>query len=330
MAISHSIVPLTLCSLFIAPLYAEDDQPKRPQTVTDVNQRSGVLTPKGKVTFDASISYTQNSSNNVSVVGYTILPTLIVGLIEVSDADRTTITAGLTARYGLFDDTELEVRLPYVYRNDQISTRPIGQGAGDDDVVNTSEKGGGLGDIEFAIRHQFNFDTTPYWVGSLKFKSDTGRSPYDIDIDPSTREFDEVPTGSGFWSIEPGLSMIYPTDPAVLFANLGYTYNIKDTKSIGDTSAEIDLGDTISLGAGMGFALNPDLSFSFGISHRTILKSKTDGQTSDEAKVLQLDTINFGINYAYSETSSFNISAQAGLTEDTPDFQLTLRMPFAF
>lgn len=322
-------LPLTSCLLlFSTQICAEEDEAKRPQTVTDVNQRSGVLTPKGKVTFDASVSYTQNSSNNVSVVGYTILPTLIVGRIEVSDADRTTVTAGITARYGLFDDTELEIRLPYVYRNDQVSTRPIEDGS--DEVINTSDKGGGLGDIELAIRHQFNFESTPYWVGSIKVKSDTGTSPYDVNIDRNTGELDDIPTGSGFWSIEPGLSMIYPTDPAVLFANLGYTYNIKDDVNIDGESFEIDLGDTISLGAGLGFAINPDLSFSFGISHRTILKSKTNGQSSASAKVLQLDTINFGINYAFSERSSFNINAQAGLTEDTPDFQLTLRMPFAF
>ncbi|MDA0380596.1 transporter [Vibrio owensii] len=304
-----------------------DEIPQRAQTVSDVIDRPGVLTPRGQWSFDTSLSYTQNSSNKVSVVGYTVLPTLIVGRIEVSDADRTTVTVGLTARYGLTNATELEVRLPYVYRNDQIATRPIQDGS-NADVVNTTIDGGGMGDVELAIRHQLNFDSAPYWVGGLRVKSDTGRSPYDVSIDEGSNSFSDVPTGSGFWSFEPSISMIYPTDPAVLYANLSYIYNLEDNVTVGDTKADVDLGDTISLAGGMGFAVNPDLSFSLGLSHKTIMKSKVNGSSADDAKLLQLDALTLGVNYAFSPRASINVSAQAGLTEDTPDFQLTIRVPF--
>ncbi|EGU43165.1 hypothetical protein VII00023_18394 [Vibrio ichthyoenteri ATCC 700023] len=325
---------LSLPFLLFSPAILADnhEQPndaKRAQTVADVIDRPGVLTPKGEFGLEASLNYSQNSSNKVNIIGYTVLPALIVGRIEVSDSDRTTITAGITGRYGLTNATEIEMRVPFVYRNDQISTRPIQDGASDE-TINSDLDGGGLGDIEFAIRHQFNFDTTPYWVGSLRIKSDTGKSPYDIDVDPSSNALVDAPTGSGFWSIEPGISMIYPTDPAVLFANMSYIYNFKSDVDFDGQSAEVDLGDTISLGAGLGFAINPTLSLSIGLSHQTILKSKINGRTDDEAKLLQLDSLNFGINYALSPTTSLNISAQAGLTEDTPDFQLNVRVPFTF
>ncbi|ELL9330598.1 transporter [Vibrio fluvialis] len=323
-----ALIPVTL---FLSPVVIADesDVAKRPQTVTDVIERPGVLTPKGSFALDTSLSYTQNSSNKVSVVGYTILPTLLVGRIEVSDSDRTTITAGITMRYGLTNDTEIEMRLPYVYRNDQISTRPIQDGAAEE-TINTTLDGGGLGDIEFALRHQFNFETTPYWVGGVTVKSDTGKSPYEVDIDTTTNNFKEVPTGSGFWSVEPSLSMIYPSDPAVIFASVSYIYNFKDRVDISGESVDVDLGDTISLGGGFGFAINQDLSFTLGVSHKTILKSKIDGEESDSAKLLQLDTINFGVNFAFSKKTSLGISAQAGLTEDTPDFQLSFRVPYSF
>ncbi len=304
-----------------------DDLPQRAQTVSDVIEKPGVLTPKGQWSFDTSFGFTQNSSNKVSVVGYTVLPTLIIGRIEVSDADRTTITVGLTARYGLTNATELEVRLPYVYRNDQVSSRPIQDGV-NRPVVNTTIDGGGLGDVEFALRHQFNFESAPYWIGGLRVKSDTGRSPYDVSLGDDSNSFSDVPTGSGFWSIEPSLTMIHPVDPAVLYASLSYIYNMEDSVSIGGTDTDVNLGDTVALSGGMGFAVNPDLSFSLGLSHKTILKSKVDGTSSDDAKLLQLDAFTFGINYAYSDRSSINVSAQAGLTEDTPDFQLTVRVPF--
>lgn len=325
---TFSIAPLLL--LLSSPTLAEDSgATQRPQTVRDVIERSGVLTPAGKFAFDTSFTYTQNSSNRVSVVGYTILPTLLVGRIEVSDSVRTTLTAGFTTRYGITNSTEIEMRIPVIYRNDQISTRPIQDGAAED-TINTTLDGGGVGDIELALRHQFNFDTTPYWIGGVIVKSDTGKSPYEVDIDPTTNSFTEVSTGSGFWSVEPSLSMIYPSDPAVLFANISYIYNIDDTVNINNQSVKVDLGDTISLGGGFGFAINPKMSFTLGVSHKTILKSKVDGATSDGAKVLQLDTINFGMNYALSKKLSLGFSAQAGLTEDTPDFQLAVRVPFTF
>lgn len=316
-----------LCCASLAQGAEGDDLPQRAQTVGDVIDKPGVLTPKGQWSFDTSFSYTQNSSNKVSVVGYTVLPTLIIGRIEVSDADRTTLTVGLTARYGLTNATELEVRLPYVYRNDQVSSRPIQDGVSRP-VVNTTLDGGGLGDIELALRHQFNFESAPYWLGGLRVKSNTGRSPYDVSLEEGSNSFSDVPTGSGFWSVEPSLTMIHPADPAVLYTNLSYIYNVEDNVSIGETDADVDLGDTIALSGGMGFAVNPRLSFSLGLSHKTILKSKVAGTSSEDAKLLQLDAFSFGINYAYSKRSTVNVSAQAGLTEDTPDFQLTVRVPF--
>nr|WP_086937789.1 transporter [Thaumasiovibrio occultus] len=311
------------------PLQAEEEQPQqRVQTVADVLEQPGVLTPRGMFVLDTAFSYAQNSSNRVSVVGYTVLPTLIVGRIEVSDADRTTVTVGLTGRYGITNRLEMEVRVPWVYRNDSIAVRPIQDGAPTTEI--TDLKGSDLGDVELALRYQFNMQEPPYWVGGVRVKSNTGTSPYDIEVDPDTNEATDVPSGSGFWSVEPNISMIYPTDPAVIYLNFGYLYNIEDNVTVGDNSVDIRLGDTISLSAGMGFSVNQDFSFSLGLSHKTILKSHVDGETQNGAKLLQLDTINFGANYRINPRTSLNISAQAGLTDDAPDFQLGIRVPFSF
>ncbi|WP_261815317.1 transporter [Vibrio gallicus] len=298
-------------------------------TVSDVIDKRGVLSPKGTWSVEGSLSFTQNSSNRVSVVGYTVLPTLIIGRIEVSDADYVTTTLGLTARLGLTNATEFELRLPYVYRNDQVLVRPIETGS-QDTIINRSTSGGAVGDLEFALRHQFNFDSTPYWIGGLRVKTRTGRSPYDIDIDETTNTLEDVSTGTGFWSVEPSLTMLYPSDPAVLFVNIGYIFNIEDSVELNGQETKVALGDTISLGGGMGFAVNPDLSFSLGVNHRTILKSKINGGEANDAKLLHLDSLTMGVNLRMNDRSSLNISAQAGLTEDSPDFQLTMRVPYYF
>lgn len=316
----------------------KNEKPKRVQTVADILEQPGVLTPKGSFVLDTSLSYTQNSSNSVSVVGYTVLPSLIIGLIRASDIDRTTLTLGLTGRYGITNRLEVEARIPWVYRSDSISERDLNSGSNQASLRTVD--GSDLGDIEAAFKYQINMQEAPYWIGSLRFKSTTGKSPYDVPVN-NLNDFEELPTGSGFPSIEPGISMIMPIDPAVIFMNFSYIWNIKDDVEVDITVADedgqnaqdirvdtIDLGDTIGFSAGMGFAVNPKFSFSIGLSHKTILKSKINGSTATDAKLLQLDSLSFGANYAVDRDTTINIGATAGLTADAPDFQLSVRVPY--
>ncbi|WP_107297055.1 transporter [Photobacterium rosenbergii] len=341
---------IALLALISGTVAAETDQannssqpnekPKRVQTFGDLLDPDlpGVLTPKGSFVLDTSFSYTQNSSNSVSIVGYTVLPSLLVGLIRASDIDRTTLTLGLTGRYGITNRLEVEARVPFVYRSDSIFERELQQGT-PSDTLRTVE-GKDIGDIEAAFKYQINMTNPPYWIAGLRFKTTTGSSPYDVPVNELS-DFEELPTGSGFPSIEPGLTMIMPMDPAVIFANLSYTWNIKDDVEVDVTvpsdddddertfqASEIDLGDVISFSAGMGFAVNPKFSFSLGLSHKTILKSKTDGSTPSNAKLLQLDSISMGANYAINPETTLNVGVSAGLTADAPDFQLTVRVPY--
>ncbi|WP_439651428.1 transporter [Photobacterium atrarenae] len=316
----------------------KNEKPKRVQTVADILEQPGVLTPKGSFVLDTSLSYTQNSSNSVSVVGYTVLPSLIIGLIRASDIDRTTLTLGVSGRYGITNRLEVEARIPWVYRSDSISERDLNSGSNQASLRTVD--GSDLGDIEAAFKYQINMQEAPYWIGSLRFKSTTGKSPYDVPVN-NLNDFEELPTGSGFPSIEPGISMIMPIDPAVIFMNFSYIWNIKDDVEVDITVADedgqnaqdirvdtIDLGDTIGFSAGMGFAVNPKFSFSIGLSHKTILKSKINGSTATDAKLLQLDSLSFGANYAVDRDTTINIGATAGLTADAPDFQLSVRVPY--
>ncbi|WP_410000142.1 transporter [Photobacterium sp. TY1-4] len=336
---------IVLLAFFSVSVAAEEstapknnEKPKRVQTVADILEQPGVLTPKGSFVLDTSLSYTQNSSNSVSVVGYTVLPSLIIGLIRASDIDRTTLTLGLSGRYGITNRLEVEARIPWVYRSDSISERDLNSGS--NQAALRTVDGSDLGDIEAAFKYQINMREAPYWIGSLRFKSTTGKSPYDVPVN-NLNDFEELPTGSGFPSIEPGISMIMPIDPAVIFMNFSYIWNIKDDVEVDITVADedgenaqdirvdtIDLGDTIGFSAGMGFAVNPKFSFSIGLSHKTILKSKVNGSTATDAKLLQLDSLSFGANYAVDRDTTINIGATAGLTADAPDFQLSVRVPY--
>ena len=45
---------------------------------------------------------------------------------------------------------------------------------------------------------------------------------------------------------------------------------------------------------------------------------------------LQLGTLRFGVAYRLTPRTNFNLSVGVGVTDDTPDLELTLRVPMTF
>lgn len=329
--------------LLLAAGAAQAEERQVIDTVATALKTQGVMTPKGRFEIEPSFSYSHNSANRISILGFTQVPALLVGIIEAEDADYTTYIAAVALRYGLTNRIELELRAPWVYRNDAVTKRVAVPKGGGDETRTLTTSGGGLGDMEAAIRYQFNLESAPFWIGGLRVKSNTGRSPFEQELDVNGIFIDPA-TGSGAWSVEPNLTMIYPLDPAVLFITGGYTWNMEtdaaryEIAKVPDTlenevvrlpgTNKIDLGDSFFLGMGMGFAVNDRLSYSLGINHRTVFESSFNGHKSGE--LLQLDSLTTGFSLALSEKVSLNLSLQAGLTEDAPDAQLSFGMPIRF
>src|SRR5690606_16817730 len=60
-----------------------------------------VLTPRGTLVIEPSLQYVHSSDTEVAVEGYTVIPTVLIGLINVSQVQRDTLSAVATLRYGL-------------------------------------------------------------------------------------------------------------------------------------------------------------------------------------------------------------------------------------
>ncbi|NDV11227.1 acetate kinase [Crenobacter caeni] len=306
----------------------------------------GVLTPKGQWTLEPALQYSYSSSNRVALLGYTIIPAITVGLIDVRRVNRDSWIASVTGRYGLSNRLELEGRLPYVYQSEDSIQRPLGTGSSRDEVFNT--RGHGIGDAELGLRYQFNqpVDGGPYFIGSLRVKSDTGKGPFDVDyvsdIDRGIDYLKEQPTGSGFWGYQLGVSAILPSDPAVLFGSLNYTWNqkydVNQTRCArggtqGDTCkpvviGEVDPGDVMGFSVGAGIAINEKSSISFSYEHNVVGKTKFNGQTPPDAYRAQVGMFQIGYAYRLNELSTLNLNIGIGATEDSPDAQIALRMPY--
>lgn len=325
---------------------APESTPTPPPPVAPLFEQPGILTPKGQFVLEPSVQYLYASSNRVALVGYTIIPSLLIGLVDVREVKRNTLTAALTGRYGLSNRFEIEAKVPYVYRSDSTISRELGGGASTDTVF--SAKGQALGDIEVAARYQLNQGSMsmPYLIGSLRFKSRTGKDPFEVVTDCTTRCTgaasgtglpEDLPTGSGFYSLQPALTWLLPSDPAVFFGGISYTHNVKRTNVSrlvlsGDREflGDIEPGGVIGLNFGMGMALNDRASFSMGVELNSVAATRQNGDVVAGSVRTQLASLLMGYAYRFSEKTSFNLSVGAGLTRDTPDLSISIRIPKSF
>ena len=297
--------------------------------IAQIFDQPGVLTPKGSLVFEPSLQYSYYSTNQVSIVGYSIIPAIVIGAINVSNVNSSILIGTATARYGVTNRFEVEADVPYVVRSDSTLTRPLA-GTGNNDVFGAH--GHSLGDIQFAARYQLNDggEEKPYYIGTLRVKTATGIGPFDVSIDPVTNLETSTPTGSGFYTIEPGMTVIYPSDPAVFFGSLNYMWNIKRNidRTVGTQYfGTVDPGDAVEFNFGMGFALNEKAAFSLGYDHIVVGRDMVNGAVVPLSQVTQLATLLLGYSYRISDKTTINLSLGAGLTQATPGVQLTLRVP---
>lgn len=311
------------------------EAPKAPEIAPEyaaLPQDVSVLLRKNQFVIEPSIEYTRSSQNRLVFRGIEVTAGVQLGVIEASDASRDTLVGVATLRYGATDRLEFEARVPYVYRADRITTLQQR-----DQTVsrNISLDGRELGDVELGARYQLNrgLNGWPVLVGSVRYKSDTGSSPFEIPRD----EFgiaQRLNTGSGFPGIEGGLTALLPSDPVVLYGSFSYLYNMPKTigKTIGGVLVgEVDPGDSIGIGLGFGFALNQDFSFSLGYRHNFLYGTHTQlNDTRQRSTSLHVGAMTMGLSYRLSQRTYINAGFEFGATSDAPDMRFILRVPFTF
>lgn len=330
-----------------APPPTRNQNDQRPPEVAPLFEAPGVLTPRGKYIVEPSLQFGYSSSNRVALVGYTVIPALLIGLVDVREVKRNTFTGSIAARTGISNRMEVEMRVPYVYRSDSTVSREIFTGTAAERVFSTSGKD--LGDIELATRYQLNNGGAdkPYYIAGLRYKSTTGKDPFEVVTDCQTRCIGEnvtgtglplsLPTGSGFQSLQGSLTWLFPSDPAVFFGNISYLHNFKRDNvtrlvrdGVREPLGELAPGGIIGFNFGMGLALNEKASLSLGYDHSTVGRMKQNGVTVPGSVRTQLGTLLLGFSYRFNEKRSMSVAVGAGVTRDTPDVSLTVRVPFNF
>lgn len=305
---------------------------QEPHQVDALPEGQNTLLGAGRLVIEPSIEYARSSGNRLVFRGVEIVTGIQIGLIEANDTARDTLSGAVAVRYALTDRLEIEGRVPYVYRNDRVTT--LSQN--NTQQTQTFElNGNNMGDVEMSARYQLNRAEPggSIFVAGLRVKSDTGLGPFDVERDAQGVST-ELATGSGFWGVQGSLSFMYPSDPVVLYGNVSYLYNMpRDIdEQIGQVViGEVDPGDSIGLGFGFGFAVNPRVSYSIGYSHAYVLPTESElGGMTQRSTELQVGTVQLGLSFRATERLTLATGVDIGVTEDAPDVRISLRTPFRF
>jgi hypothetical protein len=302
-----------------------------------------VLTPKGQFVLDPSIEYDYWSQNQLGVNGFQIIPGITFGNIFANRVEQNITTAALTARYGITDRWEINVKVPYVYNTGStISLIPVGTTA---ELLTLNASGTGIGDIQFGSSYQFNTGENgwPIFVGNALVKTATGVSPFNVPIvtvnDPNGEFLEGQPTrlatGTGFYAVEPSLTILMPTAPGVLFANiqdihnLGRTVNIQSVNGGPPTAAYLQPGENPAVTFGIGFSLNDRAALTFSYQQQHVFTAFENHQAISGSPY-SFGTFNFGLGYQITQSTRLNLSVGIGAGPNTPVAKVLLEVPYKF
>lgn len=293
-----------------------------------------------RLTIEPGINYSYSDRSQLALRGFLALDAIFLGEINVDNVKSHITTFDLSTRYGLTDRLELGLNIPFVYRSSTYSSTGVESGP---TLSELSADEAGLGDISASLSYRLlpETQTRPDVVMSMGVRAPTGTDPYGIATreDPTNTNLTvptELPTGNGVWAVTTGVSLLKTLDPAIVFTNLGYTYNIEESfddisASDGRQPGKVKLGDSIRAGFGTAFALNERLSLALSYSHEYIQKSETtQGGATNEVvgSDASVGVFSLGGTYALNDSTSVVTSLGVGLTDDASDISLTFRMPF--
>jgi hypothetical protein len=219
------------------------------------------------------------------------------------DSSRTTLRsvsqAALSLRGGLGWDSQIQVRLPYVHASTSAGS--------------TSR----AGDIDLSASTQLRREGAGGFgvVATVGWTARTGRDALEGGI----------ATGSGFNVPYAGLTLVKRHDPLVFFGAAFYASPIERTVS--DTA--VAPGDSVGLRMGAILAASPAASVNVGLDVTRVGAVRLDSQRVPDSDAV-VGTLQIGFGTILGPRTMLNVSAEFGLTTNTPDFRVNVALPIRF
>ena len=317
---------IVICALLSAvSSFAADDRPEIQLSLErTLVQQGGLLLRPGQLEVEPSFEYSFFSTRRIEVSGFSVLPTLVIGVIETNKVQRNILEPSVTFRLGVVRDVQAEVRVPYRFAFDRVSTQ----------TTETTTEDNGIGDVEAAVFYQPLKEQgwIPDLIVGVRGKSTTGKDPFGL-------QSNEIPTGTGFYSVTGTVTAVKSSDPAVIFGGLLYTYNIGRTVQVASTDTfmtKIYPGYSVGYNIGLGLAISIDLAFNMRFEQRFVSGTDTEALVAGAVRsavpgsTLTVASVFFGITWAITQNMSADFSAGIGLTEDSPDATVRVAFPIRF
>lgn len=315
------------------PVGAEAE-PERPKSARPIDQlllqQGAVLLPAGWLQVEPFLDYSRFSRDRVAISGVSLFEAIVIGTIRADKVSSEIATAGVNLRYGLMNRLQLELRVPYVYRRDRELLAVGTPNEAERNVNNYN-----LGDIEGSLVWQayLGSDSAPAVLFRLRGRSRSGTDPFTIPVRqvPTgdgrvTSELTEVPTGFGFWSFAPGVTLMWRSDPLVLFGGANYAFN--RTRTIAGVG-RLQPGDNWEVFMGMNFAVSEKLGLFMSVFDSDFATTRVNGVKRPNT-AFNNGVLSIGTSIVLSPTRTMVVSIGKGLTKESPDFQFTISMPMAF
>lgn len=301
------------------------------------------------LTIESAINYSRYDRTQLTLNGFLALDAIFLGNLAVEGVASDTLTYALTTRYGFNERLVFNLSAPFVYRKTTYAKGGVGGVASANSETDVT-RDPTLGDVSLGMSFRlFPTSQAVDWVWNVDITAPTGKHPYGVPVRVVEKDAEGVttfsvpqtlPTGSGIWSLNTGVSFVKTSDPAILFGNFGIGYNREESFSDVDsdpntrTAGDINLGDFVSYGFGMAIAMNENTSLSLSFSHKLAAKTKTRAAGGTWVKVIGSDAnsamLNLGITQGLNSHLSVVGTVGAGLTDDAPDFTFGLRFPYRF
>jgi hypothetical protein len=248
-----------------------------------------VLIRRGELWLELNSFYSTDSRHDFAGSG------TAVGLAEVrtQSAEST-----LILRYGLLNDLEADLRVPFVYAEQEI----------DFGVTRLRREEAGLGDVGAGLRYQVWRERpgSPDVVLSLEGKSRTG---------------DEPLLGTGHWNVGGSVALVKTFDPVVIFGRLGYTATLERQGR--------DPGDEVFYQLGIGYSLNDRVSVSTQLIGAVVGHTELDGATLRRSH-LDVISLQFGVTALVTRRLFIEPVVSVGLSKDAPDAVVGVNLLYRF
>ncbi len=258
-----------------------------------------LLLPSGALEIEPRLTYSRSED---STPGFVMNGDEVFASEMERNADN--FTADLALRLGLPWDTQLEIGLPYRWRDIETVTNlgfaPTGA---------SSVSGSGLGDLRVGLAKTLLRERLwlPDLVGRITWDTDTGE-----------QRDGNVALGGGFNELQGSITAIKRQDPIAFVGGLSYEHSFEQD--------QVQPGATLAANFGGFLALSPETSLRLLIAGAYQQETELSGNKIDGSD-RTFGTLILGGSTLLAPGTLVNLSVGIGLTNDADDLSITLSLP---